>query len=198
MSTEIDTTETFIENLFAKNKALYGDARMEATGETEVIEEKPAKGEPETTEETVEETPEVKPDDKESELPEWAQKERTNLRTEAANYRTRLREAEQKLSEAKSPEEVAAAIADLAEKNALLERSLLVRDVASEFKLPKDLADLLKGDDIEALKAHAKILAKFVPTEDLGPESLNGGLDPSNEDDGETDPRKLARRSRRI
>lgn len=199
MSTEKTNHEAFIEALFAKNKAIYGDARMELETE-EKPEEKPAEGEPEEKPEEPSETPEEKPEVKPSdELPEWAQKELTSVRAEAANYRTKLREAEQALSGAKTPEEVAAAIAELTEQNAKLERSLLVRDVAAEFKLPAELAEVLKGDDIDALKEHAKKLAKFAPADEVHvPESLGGGLTPNDDDDTEMDPRKLARRTRRI
>jgi hypothetical protein len=195
---DIDNHEAFIEALFAKNKAIYGDARMELT-EDETTEETPEGETPEETpeeSETPEEKPEAKPAD---DLPEWAQKELTSVRAEAANYRTRLRDAEATLANAKTPEEVAAAIAELTDKNAKLERSLLVRDVAAEYKLPSELAELLQGDDIDALKEHAKKLAKFAPAdEEQIPEALGGGLTPNDDSDTEMDPRKLARRVRRI
>ena len=69
--------------------------------------------------------------------------------------------------------------------------------IASKHSLPDELADLLKGDDEDALVAHAKVLAKFAVTKPA-PEKLEGGLDPSDDDDGEMDPRKLARMTRRI
>lgn len=105
----------------------------------------------------------------------------SDTRAEAANYRTRLREAEKALSEAKTPEEVEQAIADVRARNAELERAVLVANVAREFDLPSELAELLKGDDAEALKKHAKALQKFVPSND--PESLNGGLNPGDSEE---------------
>lgn len=201
MSTEKTNHEAFIEALFAKNKAIYGDARMElAEGETPEepaaeTAEAPAEEKPEGGETPEEKPAEHKPAD---DLPEWAQKELSSARAEAANYRVKLREAEQSLANAKSPEEVAAAIAELTDQNAKLERSLLVRDVAAEFKLPAELAEVLQGNDIEALKEHAKKLAKFAPAdEEFTPEVLEGGLTPGSKDDTEMDPRALARRNRR-
>jgi hypothetical protein len=125
--------------------------------------------------------------------PEVLRKKLTEANAEAANYRTRLREAEQKLSEAKTPEEYEAAVKDLVEKNAALERSVLVATVAREYDLPSELAELLKGDDEDALKKHAKTLQQFVaPKGD--PESLDGGLTPGSGE--EFDPVAEARKAR--
>ncbi|MFF4244312.1 hypothetical protein ACFYY2_07530 [Streptomyces sp. NPDC001822] len=132
----------------------------------------------------------------EDELPEWARKELTKVRGEAAGYRTRLRDAETKLGSAKTPEEFEAALADVKSQNAALERSLLVTKVASKYELPELLAESLKGSTPEELETHAKALQALLAPKT--PESLGGGLDPSDEDDGEMDPRKLARRSRRF
>ncbi|MEU2111525.1 hypothetical protein [Streptomyces sp. NPDC019507] len=149
---------------------------------------------------------EQKPDDQsgaggeskvnEDELPPWARKELAKVRNEAAGYRTRLRDAETKLSGAKSPEEFEAALADVKAQNAALERSLLVTKVAAKYELPDLLAEALKGESAEELEKHAKSLQDLLASN--APESLGGGLDPSDEDDGEMDPRKLARRSRRF
>lgn len=192
MSNEIKT-EDFIKALFAKNEALFGDARMEVTPEDKPV-DPPA--DPPAPEATPEDKPEEKPS-QDDDLPEWARKELTSVRAEAANYRTRLREAEGKLSAAKTPEEVEAAVAELRTQNANLERSILVSKVANKHGLPQDLADVLKGADEAELEAHAKVLKKFAAAAKAEPESLGGGLDPSTEDDGELDPRKLARHSRR-
>jgi hypothetical protein len=151
--------------------------------------------------------PEQKPDDKagaggestneEDQLPPWARKELAKVRGEAAGYRTRLRDAETKLSEAKTPEEVEAALADVKAKNAELERSLVVASVARKYDLPEELAGRLRGATPEELEADAKALQALVTP--AAPPALGGGLTPSDdEDDGEMDPRKLARRSRRF
>jgi hypothetical protein len=165
-----------------------------------VTEEKPAEGTtpespstPSTEEKPAEgTTPEVKPED---ELPEWARKELTKVRGEAANYRTKLREAEASLQNAKTPEEFEAARSELSTRIAELEHQVVVTAVARKYELPDELIPLLKGDSEEALEAVAKTLSKYAVTP--APESLGGGLTPSDDDDDEMDPRKLARRTRR-
>ncbi|MYT31741.1 MULTISPECIES: hypothetical protein [unclassified Streptomyces] len=132
----------------------------------------------------------------EGDLPEWARKELTKVRGEAASYRTRLRDAEAKLSEAKSPEEFEAALNELQAKNAELEHSLTASSVARKHNLPDELAARLRGSTVEELEADARALAVLLAPKT--PESLGGGLSPSDDDDGEMDPRKLARRFRRF
>ncbi|QAY17691.1 scaffolding protein [Streptomyces phage Asten] len=160
----------------------------ETPGTTPVTEEKPAEGEtPETkpTEETPEETPaegETEVKDPEAELPDWAKKELTKTRGEAANYRVKLREAEGALKNAKTVEEYEAATAQLSDKIAELETQLIREKVARKFELPDELAARLQGADEAALEADAKALQKFVTP--AVPESLGGGLTP---DDGEDD-----------
>lgn len=196
-----DQQQAFIDELLTFHKGVFGDARME--------DETPAEGqEPEGSEEQSGETPanesgestdEGGEGDKpntptEDELPDWAKKELKKARGEAANYRTKLREAEDLLSKAKTPEEYEAAVGQLQEVNARLEREVLVSKVAREFELPDELAELLKGDDETALKAHAKTLQKFAPATEPG--DLSGGLDPQGDADetGKTDPRALAKK----
>ncbi|MFE0771974.1 hypothetical protein [Streptomyces sp. NPDC058861] len=153
---------------------------------------------------TGETPPAQKPDDEagaggaaEDGLPDWARKELAKVRGEAAGYRTRLRNAETALSEAKSPEQFEAALAEVKQQNAALERSLVVASVARKYDLPEALAGRLHGATPEELEADAKALqALVVPA---APLALGGGLTPSDdEDDGEMDPRKLARRTRRF
>ncbi|MFB9573505.1 hypothetical protein [Streptomyces yanii] len=81
-------------------------------------------------------------------------------------------------------------------KNAELERFVLVATVARKFDLPEELAGRLRGSTPKELEADAKALQAFVTP--AAPLNLGGGLTPSDEDDGEMDPRKLARRSRRF
>lgn len=141
-------------------------------------------------------TPEVEGDGQaEDELPEWARKELKKVRGEAANYRTQLRDAQDTLKNAKTPEEFQAATASLTEKLGDLEAQLLREQVARKYELPDELAVLLKGKTSEELEAVAKTLQKYAPaTESV---VLGGGLTPDDGDDGEMDPRKLARRTRR-
>ncbi|MGW1836962.1 hypothetical protein [Streptomyces sp. NPDC002067] len=140
--------------------------------------------------------PEPQAEAPEDALPEWARKELTKVRGEAASYRTRLRDAEERLSEAKSPEEFEAALAEVKTKNAELERTVLVGSVARRFELPDEFASRLRGDTAEELEADAKTLRSLLAP--AAPAALAGGLNPSDEDDGEMDPRALARRSRRF
>lgn len=123
-------------------------------------------------------------------------KELTKVRGEAASYRTRLRGAEVRLSEAKYPEEFEAALAEVKAKNAELQRSVLIGSVARRFDLPDELAGRLRGATPEEIEAGAKALQTFLAPQT--PASLGGGLTPPDEDDGEMGPRKLARRSRRF
>jgi len=156
-------------------------------------------GEQKPTEDTTPATGEATPapvGTAEDELPEWARKELSKVRAEAANYRTRLRDAEAKLTDAKSPEEFEAALTEVKAQNAALERSILLANVARKFELPDALAARLTGDTVDELEADAKGLQALLGPK--APESLSGGLDPSDSDDGELDPRKLARRTRRL
>jgi hypothetical protein len=200
VSTEIEH-DNFIKALFEKNRDLFGDIRMEVDPD----EEKPAEGEAEEKSETppaegegeADEDKDDKKDDVDS-LPEWAKKELTRARGEAANYRTQLREAERKLGEAKTPEEVEAAISELREQNAKLERAIIVSKVATKYGLSDFLASRLIGSTEAELEADAKLAAKEVPVATPPPPSVSGGLDPSDSEDSEIDPRKLAARFRRI
>jgi hypothetical protein len=165
-------------------------------GSTPVTEEKPAEGVTPETPSTETPKPESEtPPSPEDELPEWARKELTKVRGEAANYRVKLREAETSLQNAKTPEEFESARTELSKRIAELEHEVVVSKVARKYELPDELVPLLKGNDEAALEAVAKTLQKYaVPA---APESLGGGLTPSDDDDDEMDPRKLARRTRR-
>jgi hypothetical protein len=148
-----------------------------------------------------EQTPEAEkpaeeaPESKDAELPDWARSELSRVRSEAASYRTKLREAEAKLEGAKTPEEFEAAVTELKNTNATLERSLTVTKVAAKHQLPSELAELLKGDTEEELAAHAKVLAKFAPATEIDPDDLSGGLTPGGSD-AAFDPVAAARKAR--
>lgn len=149
--------------------------------------------ESETTETDETETPPEDASSEDEDLdPKVLRKLLADTRAEAANYRTRLREAETKLSGAKTPEEFEAALAEVKAQNAALERSVLVANVAREHELPSELAELLKGDDEESLRKHAKALQKFVTSDN--PDSLDGGLNPGGVE--EFDPVAEARKAR--
>jgi hypothetical protein len=192
-----------LDALFAFHRSVFGDAVMEldeGEGEaesaegTESTEGEGAEGaEGENTEGEGGEQPKPKPED---ELPEWARSELKKVRGEAANYRTKFREASKQLEAAKTPEEYEAAVSELQEQIATMEQTALRNEVAADAKLPKAMWDRIKGSTREELVADAKALAALVVTEDDGgePESLSGGLNPHSDDDGETDPRKLAQK----
>ncbi len=208
MTALTDITPENIDALIAFHREHFGDARME--GETEENnggessetppegkdgEQKPA-DKPEGTEGTEgtegEQKPETKPED---ELPDWAKKELSRVRGEAANWRTQLREAQDALGKAKTPEEFEAATSELASKVTELEGQLMRSTVARKYELPDELAARLRGDTEEELEKDAKTLQKLIAP--AAPESLGGGLTPNGDDDDEMDPRKLARRTRR-
>lgn len=129
-----------------------------------------------------------------AELPEWAQKEIKTTRAEAANYRTRLREVEKELSEAKTPEEFAAALADLNKKNTELEVELTRTKVARQFSLPDELVALVQGPTREDMEKAAELLAKHAKVETVSYAGKGGGLNPTQGPAIETDPRKLQER----
>jgi hypothetical protein len=158
-----------------------------------------------TTEETVETPPEgttpeggetesteEKPSE-ESVPAEVLRKKLTDANAEAANYRTKLRETEAKLSSAKTVEEFEAATTDLRGQIEALERTILLNTVAAKYELPAPLAKRLTGATAEELEADAKELQKLVAAPQ--PESLSGGLDP--EDDEDFDPVKAVHTARR-
>lgn len=168
------------------------DENDETTTETEV-EETPEGQEPGEGDET-EETPS---ENDESSLDlDSAKKALSKVRKENAATRTKLRDMEAKFADAKTPEEVEAALADLKAANAAEAHALVVENVALKHKLPDDLAAALKGATREELEAHAAVLAKYVPAEAGDDPDLKGGLDPSGDPDGAFDPVKAARQAR--
>lgn len=187
-----------IDRLIAYHRSVFGDARMEDPKDGN--DEAPPEGESSTTASTDDQSstsgdsnaPKVKSED---ELPEWARTELTRVRGEAANWRTKLREAQDNLAKAKTPEEFEAATTELQTKVTDLEGAMLRSSVAREHNLPDELAARLRGTNEAELKADAKLLQKFSAAHD--PATLDGGLTPDSGDDGEMDPHKLARQSRR-
>jgi len=125
--------------------------------------------------------------------PEWYEAELGKTRNEAANYRTKLRDAEAKLTAAKTVEEFEAATNELKATIAKQERDLLVAKVGKD--LPDELAALLKGDTEAELLAHAEVLKKFVQPQAAPPEQLGGGLNPGQGVD-DFDPVAIARKAR--
>lgn len=159
-------------------------AAEKVEGQEPVVTDEEATPEVVEAEVVEEETPE-------EEIPaDVLRKKVTDANAEAANYRTKLRAAEEALKTAKTPEEVAAIVADLTKERETTEHSLVVENVALLHKLPEDLATLLSenstGKTREQIEAHAKTLAKYAPIEDeevtprggLRPQSEEGAFDP--------------------
>lgn len=168
-------------------------AEVEEGKEPDTTEENPEEGEePEDEEDSVDEEPEEG-----SDLPEWAREKLTKANAEAANYRVRAREAEDKLKNAKTLEEVDAIVKEMTEDREKGERALLIENVALKHKLPAELAELLKGETREDLEAHAKTLKKFAPSDDDEDEDephIEGGLNPrTNDPYAGQGPRELAK-----
>ncbi|MFF3249730.1 hypothetical protein ACFYWP_01700 [Actinacidiphila glaucinigra] len=164
-----------------------------STEETTVEEtvETPQEGEEPKGEET--ETPAEEKPTEETVPSEVLRKKLTEANAEAANYRTKLRETEAKLSSAKTVEEFEAATTELRGQIEALERQILLNDVAAKYELPAALAKRLNGATAEELEADAKELQKLVAPSQ--PESLSGGLNPE-EDADDFDPVKAAMAAR--
>jgi hypothetical protein len=160
----------------------------EATEETKAG-DKPTEGAEETDEEkAAREAAEEVP-------AEVLREEVTKANNEAANYRTKLREAEERLKNAKSPEEVDEIVKQLQADRETSEAALLRENVALKFKLPEKAIKRLAGSTREELEADAKELAELFGTSDQDDEDLDleGGLEPRNRESAEaTDPRSLA------
>lgn len=134
------------------------------------------------TEEPKDESPAEKVEDEGSkegsdELPEWAREKMTEANAEAANYRVKLREAEEKLKTAKTPDEVEAVVSEATTTLRNENRDLLIENIALKHKLPAKLQSRLVGNTREELEADAQELAAdFGRGEDEV--RLEGGLRP--------------------
>ena len=116
------------------------------------------------------------------ELPKWAQDEIKNLRSENASKRVKLKDAEDKLKSAKTPEEYEAAVTEWRTKYEALEQDNLRGKIARDAGLPEHWAKRLEGSTPEELAADAKAIAADLGRSDTA--DPKGGLDP-NDDDGE-------------
>jgi hypothetical protein len=82
-----------------------------------------------------------------------------STRREAASRRVALREAEEKLKEAKTPEDISKAVAEATKKNTDLEAELARERAARKHKLDDALLEFLTGSDAEQIDAQAAKLA---------------------------------------
>lgn len=201
-----------IEGLIAFHRQTFGGFFMETVDEGKSSDETPPEGDESASEEegegeSTDEGEESSDGDEnasgenDDDLPDWARTKLTKANAEAANYRTRLRKAEEDLANAKTPEQVEELLTQFKaereedERVQAEEKANLVREnVALKFKLPKELADALKGATREELEAHAEVLKKFAPDDDDEPDSLSGGLTPGGGDPEGNDPRTLAKK----
>ena len=115
------------------------------------------------------------------ELPEWARKSLEKANKEAANYRTQLREAQEALTKAKSPEDFEAVTAQLAEA----QRQLTIREHTEG--IPADVVNaewVNWPSDADGIKKTAESLRAFVARQPAGDDvptqggQLQGGLNP--------------------
>lgn len=163
-------------------------APEDAEGQQEQEQETPAEGTKEEPEEGGDE----------EEIPtEVLQKELTRARQEAAKYRTSLRDAEKRLSEAKTQEDIDSAVASLQTTVTDLERNLAVANAARTYKIPDDYLEFIKGESEDEINESAKKLAALTSRVEDGDDidDLRGGLNPSRRrTDSGASPRELADR----
>ena len=116
------------------------------------------------------------------------------LREENASWRKRLRETEDKLKEAKSPEDYDALQQQLADVQAKYDQDTWIAKATRD--LPSDLVDAtVWPKDEEGIKNLANVLRKHVVVRKESTEELHGGLDPRNERlDENASPAELAAR----
>jgi len=156
--------------------------------------------------------PETKPDATATEAPKdpyaglpeefhWLKDDREALRREAASRRVALREAEEKLKEAKTPEDIASAVKEATQKNAELESQLARERAARKHKLDDSLLEFLTGaneEQIETQAAKLAALATVTPRETPAPakQTPRGGVTPSDSNPPELDGREAWRKYR--
>lgn len=173
----------------------------QAQGEADGKQGEQAQEKPEST--STPEAPNAEESEREAELPEWAQKERTSLRKEAAKYRSErneLREQveamQKQLASAKTQEDVDAAIAEWRTKveqfEAKQQRDSDVQAALDGAQLDAKWGKYLQGNTAEELKACAVELASELSTTGA---VLSGGLNPSSQGDDQ-DVKKTLRRLR--
>lgn len=192
MATQDFDADSWLAETFARNQALYAGWRMELEDESNEDEETPVEGDDAPEGDENEGGDEEQPDDIPAEV---LRANLTKANQEAANYRRRLREVEKALEGRKTEDEVNDLIESLKTERESVERTLLVENVALKHSLPEELASVLKGNSREELEAHAKVLAKFAPSNGGAPGDLDGGLNPGNDDsDDGLDPRERVRK----
>lgn len=146
------------------------------------------------TEQTAAETPK----DPFEGLPEefaWLKSDLESTRREAAGRRVELRELEAKFKDAKTPEEVAAAIADATKRSAQLEAEVARERAARKHKLDDAFVEFLTGTTEEQIEAQAAKLAALAPSAPREPVTVTrqtprGGVTPADNTIPELDGRE--------
>jgi hypothetical protein len=121
-------------------------------------------------------------------LPEWAQRELREARSDAAKYRTSAKELQERISGLKTSEEVEAALAEYRDKAEKAEaEAKAVKDraaVRGEFKaLPDEAFDFVPQGTVEEMRAAATKLAALFPDKPAGTGKLprgGGGMVPGD------------------
>lgn len=113
-------------------------------------------------------------------------RELTRVRREAAGYKSKVESMEAELANRLPADQVANAVAEEQAKIKAQTRAMMVENAALRFRLPDDLAQLLRGETRQELMADAKKLAKYVPLSD----------DDDRDDDDNFDPRAVAQEMR--
>jgi hypothetical protein len=118
----------------------------------------------------------------------WAKAAVENANREAASRRVALREAEEKLSAAKTPEEFEAAVAEFKNGQSRLEAELARERAARKHGLADDVVEFLTGTTEEQIEAQAAKLAALKPAsqETVPPVVVtvpapSGGVTPSSQ-----------------
>ena len=119
-------------------------------------------------------------------LPEefaWLKNDLETTRREAAARRVELRGLQDKFKDAKTPEEVAQAIADATTRSTQLEAEVARERAARKHKLDDALVEFLTGTNEEQIEAQAAKLAALAPSAPRTPvtrQEPRGGVTPTD------------------
>lgn len=118
----------------------------------------------------------------------WLKEKYQKRGTEAQQLRATLRETQEKLAKAKTPEE----FAEVQTQTAELNRKLALSDAARKHKLSDEALELLDGIPADQIEARAEKLAKLaapaapeVPPKKVTKVPLRGGSNPGEDADTE-------------
>lgn len=129
-------------------------------------------------------------------LPEefaWLKSDLETTRREAAARRVELRGLQDKFKDAKTPEEVAQAIAEATTRSTQLEAEVARERAARKHKLDDALVEFLTGTNEEQIEAQAAKLAALAPSAPREPVTRlapRGGVTPSDSSPPELDGRE--------